>query len=84
MTAPGVLAESVLVADAVVSLTLQGAADAVGVSVDVIRRAVRAGDLVAVYPRVGGRTVSRPVIRLEDLRAWVATFTTERPGRVAV
>jgi excisionase family DNA binding protein len=55
-----------------VSLTYADAAESVGVSVDVIRRAVRAGDLTAHYP------TARPVIRREDLDEWIKRTPTER------
>jgi excisionase family DNA binding protein len=55
-----------------VSYTYQDAAAAVGVSVDVIRRAVRTGDLEAHYP------TSRPVILAADLKAWVESAPTTR------
>lgn len=49
------------------------AADATSHSKDVIRRAIRAGELVARYP------TSKPVIRAEDLQAWIDRSPTERP-----
>lgn len=55
-----------------VSYNYAGAAIATGISVDVIRRAVRAGDLAAHHPIADGRPVSRPLILAEDLHAWVA------------
>lgn len=48
------------------------AADAAGVSVDIIRRAVRAGNLVPRYP------TSRGVILADDLREWIENSPTER------
>lgn len=52
--------------------TLDEAADACGVSVDVIRRAIRTKDLPVRYP------TSRPVIRRSDLEAWVDAAPEER------
>lgn len=55
-----------------VSYTVQGAAEASGLSADVIRRAVKSGDLVAHYP------TSRPVILRDELEAWIKASPTER------
>jgi len=51
--------------------TLDDAARASGYSVDVIRRAVRAGDLATVTPVVGGKRISRPVILASELTRWL-------------
>ena len=61
-----------------VSYSFAGAAAATGYSSDLIRRAVSAGDLVAHYPDVDGRQITKPVILADDLRAWVARGKTER------
>jgi hypothetical protein len=61
-----------------VSFDVFGAGAASGVSVDVIRRAVRAGDLPVHYPNVNGRQVNKPLILADDLRAWVERGKTER------
>ena len=55
----------------VVAYNLQDAAAAAGVSVDTIRRAIRAGDLIANYP------TSRPVILRDELDAWLRATPTE-------
>lgn len=55
-----------------ISVDYHGAAEMTGHSVDVIRRAVRAGDLVPRYP------TSKPVLLVEDLRAWVTRSPTEK------
>lgn len=55
-----------------IAYTIPGAAEASGVSPDVIRRAIRAGNLTARYP------TSRPVVLADDLRAWLASTPTER------
>jgi excisionase family DNA binding protein len=47
------------------AVTIQEAAESCGVSVDVIRRAIRSGDLPASYP------TSRPVVMVSDLSAWL-------------
>ena len=54
------------------SLTFTDAAEAAGVSVDVIRRAVHGCELVAHYP------TARPVILRDDLVEWVRRTPTER------
>lgn len=54
--------------------TYDDAARAVGVSVKVIRRAVRAGHLAPVYP------TSRPVILADDLADWLRSRPASPPG----
>ena len=56
-----------------------GAAVAAGVSIDIIKRALRAGDLEARYPKVDGRTVAKPLITADELRRWIESGDTERP-----
>ena len=51
--------------------TFAEAAEATGYSIDVIRRAVRTKDLPAKYG------TARPVIRHEDLVAWVDAMPDE-------
>ncbi len=53
------------------SFTIAEAAQSTGYSIDVIRRAVRAGDLAAVAPKVNGRNLSRPVIVATELERWL-------------
>jgi hypothetical protein len=55
-----------------ISVDYKSAAEMTGHSVDVIRRAVRAGDLTPRYP------TAKPVLLVEDLRAWVLRAPTER------
>lgn len=55
-----------------VSYTFGAAAAVVGVSIDVIRAAYHAGDLIAHFP------TSRPVILADDLKAWIAATPTAR------
>jgi len=55
-----------------VSYSVKGAAEATGMSQDVIRNAIRAGALVAHYP------TSKPLILATDLTAWVTGAPTER------
>lgn len=47
------------------------AASAVGVSIDVINRAIRAGDLVPAKPTINGKTVGKVVILASELERWV-------------
>lgn len=61
-----------------VSYSYDTAAAATGYSVDVIRRAVRAGDLEMVYPRVDGRTLSKGTIPAQSLDRWVETGRLDR------
>lgn len=61
-----------------VSFDYTGAAAATGFSEDVIRRAVNAGDLTVRYPKVAGRTLSKPVIAFDELHRWVESGATER------
>jgi hypothetical protein len=61
-----------------VSFDAAGAAQASGLSVQVIRRAMRAGDLPVHYPEVDGRQIDKPLIDAEDLRAWVRRGKNER------
>lgn len=55
-----------------ISVDYHGAAEMTGHSVDVIRRAVRAGHLVPRYP------TAKPVLLVEDVRAWITSSPTER------
>lgn len=54
--------------------TQKEAAAEVGVSVDVVRDAIRTHDLPVRFP------TTRPVIRHEDLIAWRDSWPTERKG----
>ena len=54
-----------------IALTIKDAAAAVGVSADVIRAAIKRGDLIANYP------TSRPVIRVAELDEWLKRRPTE-------
>ena len=61
-----------------VSYDYAGASAATGYSVDVIRRAVDAGDLEVRYVTVNGRVLTKPVIQREVLERWVAAGQMER------
>lgn len=63
---------------AAVSFDIAGASAASGISTQVIRRAINAGDLESHYPDVDGRQIDKPLILADDLRAWVARGKTER------
>jgi excisionase family DNA binding protein len=52
--------------------TITEAAEACGVSHDVIRRAIAKGSIVARYP------TARPVIPVDELRDWIESAPTER------
>jgi hypothetical protein len=54
-----------------IAVTVQQAAAMTGMSVDVIRRAINSKNLVAHYP------TSRPVVLVDELRAWVKASPTE-------
>ena len=55
-----------------ISYNIADAADATGYSTDVIRRAIKAGELVAHFP------TSKGVITAEDLHAWINQAPTAR------
>lgn len=55
-----------------IAYTVADAAEAVGVSPDVIRRAIRAGAIEVRYP------TARPVIPADSLREWFRGLPTER------
>lgn len=61
-----------------VSFSYETAALATGYSTDVIKRAVRTGDLIARYPEVEGRALSKPVIERDELERWIRAGKTER------
>lgn len=54
-----------------IAYSLPEAAEATGYSIDVIRRAINAGDLATVAGTINGRQVAKPVIRRADLEAWL-------------
>lgn len=53
------------------AFSYETAALATGYSQDVIRRAVRAGDIAVSRPKVDGKAVSKPVIPRDELAAWI-------------
>ena len=52
--------------------TRREAAAACGVSFDVIDKAIKAGDLRAVRPTIGGRKLATILIRHTELERWLA------------
>lgn len=54
-----------------IAYSVKEAAEAIGLSEDTIKRAIRAGDLEAHTPRVEGRQIARQVIRAEELDRWI-------------
>jgi len=61
-----------------VSYSYETAALATGLSTDIIRRAVRVGDLGVKYVQVEGRTIAKPVIERAELERWVAAGKDQR------
>ncbi len=61
-----------------VSFSYETAAAATGISEDMIRRAVKAGDLTPRYVEIGGRRIAKPVIEREELARWIGEGATER------
>ena len=59
------------------AFTVQEAAAAYGVSADVIRAQIRAGNLVARYP------TSRPIIGTDELKNWFEALPSEHKERKA-
>jgi hypothetical protein len=53
------------------AVTLDRAAEMAGVSVETVRRAIRANRLIAHYP------TKRPVVLVDDLRSWIEAAPTE-------
>ena len=61
-----------------VSFSYETAALATGLSTDVIRRAVRMGDLAVKYPQIEGKALAKPVIERAELERWIAAGKDER------
>lgn len=57
-------------ASQLIAYDVASAATATGVSQDVIRRAIPAGDIAATSPRVDGRQISKLLIPADELRRW--------------
>lgn len=62
-----------------VSYDYAGASAATGLSIDVLRRAVAAGDLAVRYPIVAGRALAKPVIERDELARFIGAGKPERP-----
>lgn len=56
---------------ATVAYNVKDAAEATGLSVDVIKRAIKSGDLRATRPTVDGRQITKDVIPAAELARWV-------------
>lgn len=63
-------------ADTKITYDVREAADATGVSMDVIRRAIRAGDLATRSPKINGRQIAKPLIPADELRRWALNEAT--------
>jgi hypothetical protein len=61
-----------------VSYSYETASAATGLSVDILKRAVRTGDLVPRYVRVDGRLIAKPVFEQAELQRFIAAGATER------
>jgi len=62
--------------DGRISYTMLAAAQACGVSLTTLREAYKSGRLEVHYP------TGRPVVLVEDLRAWIKSCPTESPTGV--
>ena len=67
-----------------VSFSNETAAIATGLSVDILKKAVRTGDLVPRYVRVDGRVIAKPVFERAELERFVRDGVTVRPRGVTV
>lgn len=54
-----------------ISYTRKQAAEATGLSTDVIDRAIREGNLATVRPAVGDRKIATILITHDDLARWI-------------
>lgn len=54
-----------------IAYTKKQAAEASGVSLDTIRRAIQAGDLATVQPRIDGREIQRVLVLGTELERWL-------------
>jgi hypothetical protein len=61
-----------------VSFSYETAAAATGLSADVLKRAVRSGDLTPRYPEINGRAITKPVFEREELERFIRAGKTER------
>lgn len=59
-----------------ISYSVDQAAESTGVSDTVIRRAMRAGDLIARYPVIDGESITKPLIYRADLDEWIRRAPT--------
>lgn len=54
-----------------IAFSRKEAAEAVGLSIDTVRRAITAGDLLTYKPRIGGREVNKELILASELERWI-------------
>jgi len=58
-----------------VAFSRKEAAEAVGLSVDTVRRAINAGDLTTYRPRIDGREIQKELILASELERWITNST---------
>lgn len=58
-----------------IAYSAREAAEATGVGLETIKRAVRSGDLPAAMPRIDGHQINKYVILASDLEAWLTDST---------
>ena len=61
-----------------VSYSYETGSAATGLSIDILKKAVRTGDLVPTYPVIEGRTIAKPVFPREELERFVREGRHER------
>lgn len=59
-----------------IAFSRKEAAEAVGLSVDTLRRAIAAGDLHTYRPRIDGREVNKELILATELERWITNAPT--------
>lgn len=64
-----------------VSYSYETASVATGLSVDVLKRAVRSGDLVPRYVVIDGTQITKPVFERAEVARFVAEGRSERTER---
>lgn len=60
-----------------ISYSIKDAAEATGISVDIIKRAIRSGDLKTHRPVVAKREIAKDFIAHIDLERWATGKTAE-------
>lgn len=64
-----------------ITVNYAAAASITGYSIDMIKKAINAGDLPVVAGSVNGRPIDKPVIPYEALRAWANQAAPVRKPR---